>query len=341
MSNESCLWKDHRIGRITSSVAHRVLSKARKLKNKTEVGNTENLIHSILGKESPDPNLPALKYGRTVEPVARQNYEFVMREKGHKKVNVKKCGMFVDKTLIFMGSSPDGIVTCECCGSGALEIKCPLSIAHKDPRRTLQPYLTRSHGTLSLKENHQYMTQISMPLSLTGLKWCDFFVYTSKGHFLQRISTESVNKLILELREASELVFYKYVMSSLTASTNAAQQINNLEDDPNVLSQPACSGSSERPVGELSSTSGIRKQKFNISFAGKGKAKREKKQKVSKPVYLCEVCQTPYKDTDDIEEVDNRVGCDNCYKWFHWGCVDFTGASSNEWYCTKCSGGHA
>ena len=207
---ESCLWKDHHVGRITSSVAHRVLSKARKLKNETEVGNTENLIRSILGKESPDPNLPALKYGRTVEPVAQQNYEFVMRGKGHKKLNVKKCGMFVDKTLIFMGSSPDGIVTCECCGSGALEIKCPLSIAHEDPRVTPPPYLTRSKGTLSLKENHQYMTQISMHLSNTGLKWCDFFVYTSKGHFLQRISTESVNKLILELREASEVVFYKY-----------------------------------------------------------------------------------------------------------------------------------
>ena len=131
-------------------------------------------------------------------------------------------------------------------------------------------------------------------------------------------------------------------MPSLTASTNTDQHINSLDDDPNVLSQPACSDSSERPVGRLSSTSENHKRKFNISFAGKGKAKREKKQKVSKPVYLCEVCQTPCKDTDDIEEeVDNSVGCDNCYKWFHWGCVDFTGAGSNEWYCTKCSAGHA
>ena len=30
-----------------------------------------------------------------------------------------------------MGASPDGIVSCECCGSGVVEIKCPYSCKDK------------------------------------------------------------------------------------------------------------------------------------------------------------------------------------------------------------------
>ena len=38
------------------------------------------------------------------------------------------------------------------------------------------------------------------------------------------------------------------------------------------------------------------------------------------PVYLCGVCQEVCKDEEDITDAsDQSVGCDLCYKWFHWG----------------------
>ena len=58
------MWKAQRIGRITSSVAHRTLAKARKLDNNSDVGNMENLVDVITGQKVVDPNVYALRYGR-------------------------------------------------------------------------------------------------------------------------------------------------------------------------------------------------------------------------------------------------------------------------------------
>jgi len=37
--------------------------------------------------------------------------------------SVEECGFFINTECPFMGASPDGIVTCECCDEGICEIK--------------------------------------------------------------------------------------------------------------------------------------------------------------------------------------------------------------------------
>ena len=39
--------------------------------------------------------------------------------------SVYRAGMFIDRGA---GASPDGIITCTCCGKGVLEVKCPFCV---------------------------------------------------------------------------------------------------------------------------------------------------------------------------------------------------------------------
>lgn len=63
------MWFEQRTARITGSNAHNVLVKARK-NNKGVNVNMENLFSDIMGQTSLDANLPPLKYGQEMEPLA-------------------------------------------------------------------------------------------------------------------------------------------------------------------------------------------------------------------------------------------------------------------------------
>lgn len=59
---------------------------------------------------------------------------------------------------------------------------------------------------------------------------------------------------------------------------------------------------------------------------------------VKGPIYPCGVCHKECKDLKLIvDDLDNSVGCDKCYKWFHWGCVGFDGLDDEDWLCEDCS----
>jgi len=46
----------------------------------------------------------------------------------HVNVRVSLCGLFINTEFPIQGASPDGIVECNCCGEGVLEIKCPYCV---------------------------------------------------------------------------------------------------------------------------------------------------------------------------------------------------------------------
>ena len=65
----------------------------------------------------------ATEWGKTNEPVARQEY-IKLNAEDHKKTSVVETGLFVSCENPIFGASPDGIVSCECHESGLLEIRC-------------------------------------------------------------------------------------------------------------------------------------------------------------------------------------------------------------------------
>lgn len=64
----------------------------------------------------------ATTWGNDHESVARNKYRTVMSAT-HENFLVSICGFFINVQYPFIGASPDGLVTCTCCGEGICEIK--------------------------------------------------------------------------------------------------------------------------------------------------------------------------------------------------------------------------
>ena len=62
-------WHQQREGRIAASNFYRVFTEVESMKA-SEENSADKLVDSLLGKAKPPTNLPALKYGRDMEPIA-------------------------------------------------------------------------------------------------------------------------------------------------------------------------------------------------------------------------------------------------------------------------------
>ena len=84
----------------------------------------------------------------------------------HTNFQVQLSGLHVDINDPYLGATPDCIVSCECCGVGLLEIKCPFKYKNSilsdiDDR---QFYLEKDRtGELKLKSSHDYYAQVQAP----------------------------------------------------------------------------------------------------------------------------------------------------------------------------------
>lgn len=72
----------------------------------------------------------ACAYGCQHEDEARSIYCEMMK-KYHNSFTISQCGLLLDLTNPFIGTSPDGMVQCTCCGTGVIEIKYPFSCKEK------------------------------------------------------------------------------------------------------------------------------------------------------------------------------------------------------------------
>ncbi|XP_071506667.1 uncharacterized protein [Diadema antillarum] len=178
---ENIQWAKFRAGMITASNLKSAITRQATLDDpcSSKSQDTKPIIERLMGRSTIDRNLPNLKYGRIMEPIARNAYETIQKENGHQSVQVKECGLFVHPIKVFLGASPDGLVSCKCCDEpGVLEIKCPRTIAFEEPTAENLDYLTMVDGETKLKNNHQYYYQVQCQMGITGRTWCDFFVYS-------------------------------------------------------------------------------------------------------------------------------------------------------------------
>ena len=123
-----------------------------------------------------------------MEAEAKLRYIEVMKKSVKTDMIIKECGLFVHLNMVYLGATPDGVV-CDPSSSfeGLLEIKCPHSIADDIPSHHILEYLEKSEQGSRLKYKHPYFYPIQTQLGVTGKEWCDFFVYTKAGHFLERV----------------------------------------------------------------------------------------------------------------------------------------------------------
>ena len=156
-------WFSFREGGIATSVVHEVLpklnSKTPLLKNKASI----NLCAIIYGYQKKSKKSKSLEWGTSKEKIARKRY--VRKNKSsHINFQCQECGLFISQAYPYLGTSPDGFISCNCCGEGILEIKCPWTSRGK----LISEYVTQSESCItcddsnkiSLKNSHPYMQQI-------------------------------------------------------------------------------------------------------------------------------------------------------------------------------------
>jgi len=133
----------------------------------------------------------AVEHGKKYEPVALKEYEKYMRKLG-RPVKVLKSGLFISPKIPILGCSPDAKVidlsSTDRFGLG--EVKCPSSKFHVTPLEACDDptfFMENKNGKPSLKRGHVYYDPFQGLMGLSGAKWCDFIVYTSKGMSVERI----------------------------------------------------------------------------------------------------------------------------------------------------------
>ena len=308
-------WFEQRKGRITGSVAHRVVTRMKTVARDPET-DTTNLLKSILGKTTPTDDIPALKYGRSMEPNAKIKYQEIMKDNGYADIKLQDCGLSVVPDKIFLGATPDGIVRGADAIDGLLEIKCPFSICNEVPTADNLPYLNLSdNGEIHLHKKHAYYYQIQTQLGVFKMSWCDFFVFTHKGYFLERVYFN--DSVWTEIVKSAEFFFLNYVAKELV--------------EPNVI------------LSKEIVTLPAYKSKTSADLCKRTNTKTKKVQpklkvRQERPLYFCKVCQKECKDIDDFsDENEDSVACDSCNNWFHCQCVNFEAKNiNNSWFCSSC-----
>lgn len=117
------LWYQLRAGRVTASNF--------KAASRTAISKPSvSLIKKICYPESMKFSTEATKWGIQNEKKALKAYMSWLAE-SHHELKVTDSGLVINTAYPYLGATPDGCITCKCCGNGIVEIKCPFSCAEK------------------------------------------------------------------------------------------------------------------------------------------------------------------------------------------------------------------
>lgn len=162
----------HRAGRIGASQSKAVCKTNPALPS-------QSLIQSICYPELTKLNTEAVCHGCKHEQDAINAYENVMKQK-HVNFKVVKCGLMINEEYPWIHATPDFLCSCDCCGEGCGEVKCPLCVENCNfesyvltPSSCLEKDST---GNFNLKKSHQYFYQCQQQIFTRRKQYCDFVV---------------------------------------------------------------------------------------------------------------------------------------------------------------------
>lgn len=136
-------------------------------------------------------------WGCEHEKVALESY--IKKSGHHTDIVVSESGLVIDASYPHMGASPDGIVTCACCGRGVIEIKCPYSCRDKTFLEATGDYY-----------------QVQAEMKFCQCLYCDFFVWSEEDIVIERIVPD-IEFIESALEKAT--MFFKYGQNYLESTT--------------------------------------------------------------------------------------------------------------------------
>lgn len=139
----------------------------------------QSFIKSVCYPESYKFTSKATAWGCNHDKFARNKFIDVPKE-SHENVTVHDTGFFINPSLPFLGSSPDGFVSCDCFGVSVIEVKCPFCVKSESKLDSVSYLDQNSEGKLILNRKHQYFYQVQTQLSVCKMESAYFVVWTKK-----------------------------------------------------------------------------------------------------------------------------------------------------------------
>ena len=214
--SDSSFWFKYRIGRVTASNFYAVC-------HTNPEKPSMSLVKKLCNSEEYRKifTCSATEWGKRKEEIARKDYVAKMSI-SHQNFQCSESGLILSEEYPQFGASPDGLTTCECCGDGCLEIKCPYSC--KDSVSIEVAWLdVYGDGTVSLKKKHPYYYQVQMSLFISNRQHCDFFVWNPYGNHLVRIYRD--NDLWTEMSLKAQTFHMKCMMPELLSRYHTRKQV--------------------------------------------------------------------------------------------------------------------
>ena len=201
-SQSACnLWFNHRAGQTTAS----------RLKSAVHTNPSDpskSLINAICYPVRSPFSTEATKWGCKHESVARDEYISASQTE-HENFKLCCSGLIIDPIYPHLGASPDGMVQCDCCGAGTLEIKCPFSCQNKSFTEACDnPYffLENADEIFSLKKFHSYYYQVQAQMKLSKTAYCDFVTWRETELLIIRVL---IDETFICNAISAATVFYK------------------------------------------------------------------------------------------------------------------------------------
>ena len=166
------LWFTYQAGRVTASRMKSVCH--------TDSSNpSQSLVKAIAYPETFKFRSKATSWGCKHEKQAREVYTKRML-KNHHEFSVADSGLSLNPKWPHLGASPDGVINCQCCSKGVMEIKCPYCRRNYDINDSVNDKhycLKKDHsGTIHLDQSHAYYYQVQTQIFICEVEYCDFVV---------------------------------------------------------------------------------------------------------------------------------------------------------------------
>jgi hypothetical protein len=283
---------------------------------------SSRLINAVLGLER-KIQTAAMKHGIATESRAASHYTAIAAAT-HVKFRTSKTGLVVSSTYPYLAASPDLCIECKCHGRGLCEIKCPFKNRHLSPSDKTCKYLVNESGTCMLSRKHAYYFQMQAQMGVTGVRYCDFFVYTMSGYHLERIEYDP--ELWESMLERCTAFWKKYILPRLQKNVVMPQdQLDELSTDAETDSI-GCDISEENSTLQTDHDYNMKQEK------------RLRQCPIVSSLYpaVC-LCPKCYKTCNYSERhfTSDSIQCSSCQLWHHHVCVGFS-YDDDTWMCDSC-----
>lgn len=299
----SRLWYKYRSGRVTAS-------KMKQVCRTDPVKPSQTLIKQICYPEAFRFTSTATQWGCQHEKPAREAYMKIMHNL-HEDFTVEDSGLVLNSEWPHLGASPDGFVSCACCGRGVVEIKCPYTHRHDEVETVANEKGSclkkcEVSDRVYLDSDHAYYYQTQTQMFLCKVEYCDLCVCTFPPGSQPQLHIERLSPdpdLWTCCLDASACFFKKCLL-------------------PELLGRWYTRGSVSRETASHSK---------QLQPNGQDGTARQDAASSDRRLYC--YCQQPEDHTSEM------IGCDNpncSIEWFHTKCLKLKYIPKGCWYCPDC-----